>query len=120
MNGRHACDCTLIFGIPPNSPRHTDDGRIKHAAPACILRRARTMTTELSPEKDKLLEKFVADGRFPNRQVALDRAVELLREEADVVDDIREGLASIERGEWIPLDEAVRGLRTKHGIAEDA
>jgi len=78
------------------------------------------MSTELSPDKDRLLEQLVADGRFPNRQQALDRAVDLLREEAETVEDIREGLASIERGEGTPLDEAVRNLRTKYGIAEDA
>ncbi|HEX3727476.1 MAG TPA: hypothetical protein VHV08_14580 [Pirellulales bacterium] len=78
------------------------------------------MSTELSPDKNLLLEKLVAEGRFPNRQQALDRAVDLLREEAETVEEIREGLASIERGEGTPLDEAVHNLRTKYGIAEDA
>ena len=78
------------------------------------------MSTELSPDKDRLVEKLVADGRFPSRQQALDRAVDLLREEAEAVEDIRDGLASVERGEGISLDEAVRGLRTKYGIPEDA
>lgn len=78
------------------------------------------MSTELSPDKNRLLEKLVADGRFTNRQEALDRAVDLLREEAETVEDIREGLASIERGEGTPLADAVRGLRTKFGIPEDA
>ncbi len=78
------------------------------------------MKTELSPDKNRLLEKLVADGRFHSRQEALDRAVDLLREEAERVEDIREGLASIERGEVTPMEEAVRGLRTKYGIPEDA
>lgn len=78
------------------------------------------MSTELSPDKDRLLEKLIAEGRFPSRQKALDRAVDLLREEAEMVEDIREGLASIERGEGTPLNEAARGLRTKYGIPEDA
>ena len=78
------------------------------------------MSTELSPDKDRLLEKLVAEGRFPSRQKALDRAVDLLREEAETLEDIREGMASIERGEGTPLNEAVRGLRTKYGIPEDA
>jgi Arc/MetJ-type ribon-helix-helix transcriptional regulator len=78
------------------------------------------MSTELSPDKNRLLEKLVADGRFPSRQQALDRAVDLLREEAETVEDIREGLASIERGEGTSLEGAVRGLRTKYGIPEDA
>ncbi len=78
------------------------------------------MSTELSPDKDRLLEQLVADGRFPSRQQALDRAVELLREEAEAEEDIREGLASVDRGEGTPLDEAVGGLRLKYGIPEDA
>lgn len=78
------------------------------------------MSAELSPDKNRLLEKLVADGRFLTRQQALDRAVDLLREEAETVEDIREGLASIERGEGTPMDEAVHGLRVKYGIPEDA
>ena len=78
------------------------------------------MSTELSPDRDQLLEKLVADGRFSNRQQALDRAVDLLREEAETAEDLREGLASIERGEGTLLDEAVGSLRAKHGIPEDA
>ncbi|HEY2840576.1 MAG TPA: hypothetical protein VGJ26_15575 [Pirellulales bacterium] len=78
------------------------------------------MTTELSPDKDRLLEKLVADGRFPNRQQALDRAVDLLREEAETVEDLREGLASIDRGEGIRLADAERELRIKFGFSKDA
>jgi Arc/MetJ-type ribon-helix-helix transcriptional regulator len=78
------------------------------------------MSTELSPDKNRLLEKLVADGKFPSRQQALDRAVDLLRDEAEAVEDIREGLGSIQRGEGTPMEEAVRGLRTKYGIPEDA
>ena len=78
------------------------------------------MSTELSPDRDQLLEKLVADGRFSNRQQALDRAVDLLREEAETAEDLREGLASIERGEGTPLNEAAARLRAKHGIPEDA
>jgi hypothetical protein len=75
------------------------------------------MATELSPDRNQLLEKLIADGRFPSRQQALDRAVDLLREEAETVDDILEGLASIARGEGTPLSAAAGDLRTKHGIS---
>ncbi len=78
------------------------------------------MSTELSPDKNRLLEQLVAEGRFPSRQQALDRAVDLLREEAEAVADIREGLASIERGEGTPLGDAADQLRAKYGISEDA
>ena len=73
------------------------------------------MSTELSPDKDRLLEQLVAEGWFPSRQQALDRAVDLLREEAETIADIREGLASIERGEGTPLDEVAGRLRAKYG-----
>jgi predicted transcriptional regulator len=78
------------------------------------------MSTDLSPDRDAVVEKLVADGRFPDRRRALDHAVDLLREEAETLEAIRDGLASIERGEGTPLDEAVRTLRQKYQIAEDA
>ncbi|MBI3838462.1 MAG: type II toxin-antitoxin system ParD family antitoxin [Planctomycetia bacterium] len=76
------------------------------------------MASDLSPDQEEVLERLVADGRFPDRRRALDRAVELLREESETVDAIREGLASVERGEGVPLDEAVRQLRAKFRIAD--
>jgi predicted transcriptional regulator len=78
------------------------------------------MSTELSPDKDRLLEQLVAEGRFPSRQQALDRAVDLLHEEAEAAADIRQGLASIERGEGTLLSEAANQLREKYGISDDA
>jgi len=48
------------------------------------------------------------------------RQRELLHEKAETVEDLRAGLASIERGEGTPLSEAAGGLRTKYGIPEDA
>jgi predicted transcriptional regulator len=52
------------------------------------------MSTELSPDEDCCQEQ--------------------------TLEDIREGLASIERGEGTPLDEVVDTLRAKYGICEDA
>lgn len=78
------------------------------------------MASELSPDKDAVVDMLVATGCFPDRRQALDHAVELLREESETVAAIREGLASIERGEGVPLDEAVKALRDKYQIANDA
>lgn len=78
------------------------------------------MSTELSADQNAFLEKLIADGRFVDRRHALDHAVQLLREEAETLDDIREGLASIQRGEGTPLDEAVEHLRNKYDIPSDA
>ena len=62
------------------------------------------MSTELSPENEQWLEGVVSGGVYPSRGQALDRAVRLLREEAEALADIREGFASIERGEGTPLE----------------
>jgi predicted transcriptional regulator len=78
------------------------------------------MASELSPDKDAVIDRLVATGFFPGRQQALDHAVELLREEAETVEAIREGLASIERGEGVPLEEAIKALRQKYQIPDDA
>jgi Arc/MetJ-type ribon-helix-helix transcriptional regulator len=78
------------------------------------------MTTELSSDRNRLIEKLVAEGRFASRQEALDRAVDLLQEEAETVEEIVEGLASVDRGEGIPLADAARSLRAKFGFADDA
>ena len=62
----------------------------------------------------------MAEGQFPSRRQALDRAVELLREELEAVADIREGLASMERGEGTPIADLERKMREEFGIPEDA
>jgi predicted transcriptional regulator len=74
------------------------------------------MASELSPDKDAFLEKLIAIGQFSNRQQALDHAIDLLRDEVETVAAIREGLESVERGEGIPLEDAVRQLREKCNI----
>jgi Arc/MetJ-type ribon-helix-helix transcriptional regulator len=79
-----------------------------------------SMGTELSPDKNDVLEKLIADGRFASRQQALDRAVDLLREEAETVESLRQALASIAQGEGTPLSAAVAELRRKHDIPADA
>ena len=78
------------------------------------------MSTELSPEKDAFVERLVADGLFADRRQALDHAVDLLREESETVDAIRQSLVSLERGEGVPIDEAIRSIRQKYQIPEDA
>jgi hypothetical protein len=45
---------------------------------------------------------------------------DLLREEAETLADIREGLASMECGEGIPIADVERRMREKFGIPEDA
>jgi hypothetical protein len=78
------------------------------------------MSTELSPDQDAVVNRLVTDGMFPDRRRALDHAVDLLREESETLEAIREGLASIERGEGTPLEVASQELRQKHQIPDDA
>lgn len=74
------------------------------------------ISIDLSDDKSLLLDQLVAEGRFSDRRAALDHAVDLLREETETLDDIREGLSSILRGEGTLLDEAVHGLRGNFNI----
>lgn len=78
------------------------------------------MASELSPDRDTIVDQLVATGCYPDRRCALDHAVDLLREETETVEAIREGLASIERGEGEPLEEVARELRARFQIPEDA
>ena len=75
------------------------------------------MSTEISPDNETFIRHVVESGQFESRQDALDAAVHLLRDEAESISAIQEGLDSIERGEGIPLAEADASLRKKHNIA---
>ncbi len=79
-----------------------------------------TASTDISPENEEYIRQAVADGRFESRQQALDQAIGLLREDADTLAAIQEGLDSVEQGEGIPLSEADAMLRKKHNIPQDA
>ncbi len=74
------------------------------------------MPTQFSPENEAFIQRGLASGRFESREQALDEAVRLLREEAETIDAIQEGLDSAKRGEGIPLSEADEKLRQKHNI----
>ncbi|MBL9124351.1 MAG: hypothetical protein JNG90_12020 [Planctomycetaceae bacterium] len=78
------------------------------------------MSSELSPDRDAVVNKLVEFGHFSDRRQALDHAVDLLQEEAATLSELREGLASLERGEGTPLRVAVRSLREELGVPEDA
>lgn len=77
------------------------------------------MSTEISADNEAFICRAVESGQFGSRQDALDAAVHLLRDEAESIGAIREGLASIERGDGIPLAEADALLRRKHNIASN-
>jgi Arc/MetJ-type ribon-helix-helix transcriptional regulator len=78
------------------------------------------MSTEISPENEAFIREAVAAGRYETRRQALDEGIRKLREEVDTIDAIRQGLASIDTGEGMPLAEADEMLREKHNIPRSA
>ena len=66
-------------------------------------------SNSLSPENEQFVENAVSVGLYHDRAEALDRAVELLRRREQLVGDVNEGIAQLERGEGMPLDmEAIK------------
>jgi Arc/MetJ-type ribon-helix-helix transcriptional regulator len=63
----------------------------------------------LSPDNEQFVRKLVLGGMYHDRAEVLDRAVELLRRREQLVCDVNEGIAQLERGEGMPLDmEAIK------------
>ena len=48
------------------------------------------MSIEFSPENERFLEAAIASGAFPSREVAVDRAVALLRERQQALERLRQ------------------------------
>jgi putative addiction module CopG family antidote len=76
------------------------------------------MLSDISPANEHFIQEVISTGRFGSRTEVLDAALSLLREEEETLAAIREGLASIERGEGIPWDEADAQIREQHGFPE--
>jgi Arc/MetJ-type ribon-helix-helix transcriptional regulator len=74
------------------------------------------MASDISPANEQFIQQAIVAGRFTSRTEVLDAALSLLRDEAETLNSLRKGLASIERGEGIPLEEADQRLRAKHGM----
>jgi Arc/MetJ-type ribon-helix-helix transcriptional regulator len=60
----------------------------------------------LSFENERFIEQAVSVGLYHSRDEAIDRAVELLRHQRQLIRDVDEGIAQLERGEGVPLDIA--------------
>ena len=50
------------------------------------------MTKGISPDNEDFLDRQVADGKYANREQALDAAVELLRHQTDVDSAVMDGI----------------------------
>jgi putative addiction module CopG family antidote len=79
------------------------------------------MSIMLKPEQKEFVAQQVALGRFHSEGEVLERALQLLAQAyqdydvwaADVRVKLDEAQASIDRGEGVPLDEAMAQLRLK-------
>lgn len=72
--------------------------------------------SHLSSENERFIEQAVSVGMYQNRDDALDRAVELLRIRQQLVCDVNEGIAQLERGEGMPLDMAAIKAAVRHQL----
>lgn len=76
------------------------------------------MGSELSPSHSAFLDHLVSTGKFDSPQQAIERAMLLLREETETLEELREGLESVRRGEGTPLDEAIELIRSRGRLSE--
>jgi Arc/MetJ-type ribon-helix-helix transcriptional regulator len=66
------------------------------------------MSSGISPENERFIDRAVRTGRFPDRGSALDAAVDLLKRRLELVEHIDEGTRQLRSGQYTEYDE--RGL----------
>ena len=69
------------------------------------------MSTEISPENERFIERQIARGAFRDRGEALDAGIELLRIRDELLERIDRGRDQIEKGEFTEYDDAALGER---------
>lgn len=84
------------------------------------------MNITLTPETEKRISENVEHGRFSSADAMVEHALQFfLQYDDDAMDDaewseveaaVEEGLAQVERGETISLEEFDRTMRAKYGI----
>ena len=79
------------------------------------------MNHALPNDLQEFVERELASGRYQSAgDVMIDGLRLLRRDREEAVAAIEEGLAEMESGEGIPLDEAFDTLRSKHNIPPNA
>lgn len=76
------------------------------------------MSLDLSPLAASILQQRLATGLYSSMEDAIVQGLHLLVEQEDALAGIRRGLASMERGEGIPLEDAFAEIRCRHGLAD--
>jgi len=64
------------------------------------------MTNRLSPDNEDFLDRQVADGKYADRQQALDAAIEWLRHQTDVLTRVDVGRRQLDDGDCTEYDDA--------------
>lgn len=72
------------------------------------------MSDSLPAELAQFVQSEVAAGHYASEAEVLSAAVRLLRDEQnEAIEGIRRGVASMERGEGVTLDEAIADLKAR-------
>ena len=78
------------------------------------------MSQSLPEDVQQFVDRELASGRYHSADDLMVEGLRLLqREREEAVAGINEGLAEMDRGEGIPLDEAFDQLRRKHDIGPE-
>lgn len=64
------------------------------------------MSTEISPENERFIERQIARGTFRDRGEVLDAGIELLRMRDELLDRVDRGRGQLDAGEFTEYDGA--------------
>ena len=79
------------------------------------------MPDTLPEDLQQFVDHELASGRYYSTDELVIAGLRLLqRDRHEAVEAVKEGLAEMERGEGIPLDEAFDEIRKRHDISPDA
>ena len=79
------------------------------------------MPDALPKDLQRFVDHELAAGRYESADALMIAGLRLLqRDRQEAVEGIREGLAEMDRGEGIPLDEAFDEIRRRHQIRPKA
>jgi antitoxin ParD1/3/4 len=68
------------------------------------------MALEVTPEIEEMVQKLLRSGNYPDPDEILHESLELLTKRDQLRNDIRKGLAELDRGEGIGGEEVFRLL----------
>ena len=79
------------------------------------------MPDRFPEDLQQFVDRELASGRYYSTNGLVIAGLRLLqRDRHEAVEAVKEGLAEMERGEGIPLDEAFDEIRKRHDISPDA